>query len=33
VGDVRVNVIELGPKAVATVDAEDPVEFGRLAEL
>jgi len=29
----RLHVIELRPKAVAAVDAHDPVEFGGLAEL
>jgi hypothetical protein len=33
VGDVRLDVIEFGPEAIATVDTADPVELGWLAQL
>jgi len=32
-GGARLDVVELGPKTVATVHAQDPVESGWLAQL
>jgi hypothetical protein len=31
--DMRLDMVVLGAEAVAAIDAADPVEFGRLAEL